>query len=211
MISNSSDLTWIKNSRGRINDTARIRLGRRYVPHYRSRPGAGHRRGRSRVYCDMASGRGSGIRRTVVGGFFVQETGLRNGACGADKFGFKDLAAVHWNLTAPTLYEHAIAAQAKARSSRAARSAPRPASIPAAARRTSSPSSMRSPRTRSGGTGTASSRRRTSTCCSPTSSSTPAARSSTRRTSTAAPIRNTASRRASSPSLPGTRCSSASC
>jgi phosphoenolpyruvate carboxykinase (ATP) len=40
----------------------------------------------------------------------VQETGLRNGAFGADKFGFKDLAAVHWNLTAPSLYEHAIAA-----------------------------------------------------------------------------------------------------
>src|SRR4030095_10162343 len=41
---------------------------------------------------------------------FVQETGLRNGAFGADKFGFKDLAAVHWNLLAPQLYEHAIAA-----------------------------------------------------------------------------------------------------
>ena len=39
----------------------------------------------------------------------MQETGLRNGAFGADKFGFKDLAAVHWNLTEPSLYEHAIA------------------------------------------------------------------------------------------------------
>ena len=29
----------------------------------------------------------------------MQETGVRNGAYGADKFGFKDLAAVHWNLT----------------------------------------------------------------------------------------------------------------
>ena len=28
----------------------------------------------------------------------MKETGLRNGAYGADKFGFKDLAAVHWNL-----------------------------------------------------------------------------------------------------------------
>src|SRR5262249_12220423 len=27
-----------------------------------------------------------------------------------DKFGFKDLAAVHWNLTEPLLYEHAIRA-----------------------------------------------------------------------------------------------------
>ncbi len=39
----------------------------------------------------------------------MKETGLRNGAHGADKFGFKDLAAVHWNLTEPALYEHAIA------------------------------------------------------------------------------------------------------
>jgi phosphoenolpyruvate carboxykinase (ATP) len=33
---------------------------------------------------------------------------LRNGAWGADKFGFRDLAAVHWNHTAPGLYEHAL-------------------------------------------------------------------------------------------------------
>ena len=41
----------------------------------------------------------------------MTETGLRNGAYGADKFGFKDLAWVHWNLDAPMLYEHAIAAR----------------------------------------------------------------------------------------------------
>ena len=35
----------------------------------------------------------------------MQETGLRNGAFGADKFGFQDLAGVHWNLTEPALYE----------------------------------------------------------------------------------------------------------
>jgi len=40
----------------------------------------------------------------------VQETGLRNSACGADRFGFKDLKAIHWNHTAPVLYEHAAAA-----------------------------------------------------------------------------------------------------
>ena len=40
----------------------------------------------------------------------MQETGLRNSAYGADKFGFKGLSAVHWNLTAPTLYEYAVAA-----------------------------------------------------------------------------------------------------
>ena len=38
----------------------------------------------------------------------MQESGVRNGAYGADKFGFKDLAAVHWNLIEPALYEHAI-------------------------------------------------------------------------------------------------------
>ncbi|MBI1204228.1 MAG: phosphoenolpyruvate carboxykinase [Rhodopseudomonas sp.] len=40
----------------------------------------------------------------------MQETGVRNSAFGADKFGLSDLAAVHWNLTAPTLYEHSIKA-----------------------------------------------------------------------------------------------------
>jgi phosphoenolpyruvate carboxykinase (ATP) len=34
---------------------------------------------------------------------------VRNGAYGADKFGLKDLTAVHWNLTEAPLYEHALA------------------------------------------------------------------------------------------------------
>jgi phosphoenolpyruvate carboxykinase (ATP) len=38
----------------------------------------------------------------------VQETGLRNRAYGADRFGFKGLTAVHWNHTAPFLYERAL-------------------------------------------------------------------------------------------------------
>ena len=38
----------------------------------------------------------------------MQETGLRNASYGADKFGFSDLAGVHWNLTEAPLYEHAI-------------------------------------------------------------------------------------------------------
>ena len=38
----------------------------------------------------------------------MQESGVRNGAHGADKFGFKGLAAVHWNLIEPALYEHAV-------------------------------------------------------------------------------------------------------
>jgi phosphoenolpyruvate carboxykinase (ATP) len=40
----------------------------------------------------------------------VQELGVRNSACGVDTFGFTGLQAVRWNLTAPALYEHAIAA-----------------------------------------------------------------------------------------------------
>src|SRR5438874_268623 len=39
---------------------------------------------------------------------FVKETGLRNSAQGADKFGFKDLDAIHWNLDPPQLYEHSV-------------------------------------------------------------------------------------------------------
>ena len=38
----------------------------------------------------------------------MKETGIRNGAFGADTFGFKGLKAVHWNLLEPPLYEHAI-------------------------------------------------------------------------------------------------------
>ena len=38
----------------------------------------------------------------------MKETGLRNAAYGADKFGLKDLKEVHWNLVEAPLYEHAI-------------------------------------------------------------------------------------------------------
>jgi phosphoenolpyruvate carboxykinase (ATP) len=41
----------------------------------------------------------------------LQETGVRNSAFGADKFGLTDLSEIHWNLTEPSLYEHAIAAR----------------------------------------------------------------------------------------------------
>jgi phosphoenolpyruvate carboxykinase (ATP) len=40
----------------------------------------------------------------------VQETGVRNQAYGADKFGLKGLKEVHWNLVDAPLYERAIAA-----------------------------------------------------------------------------------------------------
>ncbi len=39
----------------------------------------------------------------------MQETGVRNKAFGADRFGLRDLKEVHWNLTEAPLYEHAIA------------------------------------------------------------------------------------------------------
>jgi phosphoenolpyruvate carboxykinase (ATP) len=38
----------------------------------------------------------------------VKETGVHNGAFGADKFGFNDLREVHWNHGAPALYEFAL-------------------------------------------------------------------------------------------------------
>jgi phosphoenolpyruvate carboxykinase (ATP) len=39
----------------------------------------------------------------------VKDTGVHNGAFGADKFGFKKLSEVRWNLGAPALYEYALA------------------------------------------------------------------------------------------------------
>ena len=41
----------------------------------------------------------------------MNETGLRNSAHGAEKFGLHDLSGVHWNLPAEQLYEYAIAAK----------------------------------------------------------------------------------------------------
>ena len=38
----------------------------------------------------------------------MKETGVHNGAFGADKFGFKNLGEVHWNHSAPALYEYAL-------------------------------------------------------------------------------------------------------
>jgi phosphoenolpyruvate carboxykinase (ATP) len=59
----------------------------------------------------MLKGSGAAARpEAYAEGSFVQETGVRNSAYGADKFGFDGLAGVHWNLTEPRLYEHAIAA-----------------------------------------------------------------------------------------------------
>src|SRR5262249_9477408 len=47
----------------------------------------------------------------VAGGRSVAgETGVSDRASAADRFGFKDLRAIHWNLTAPSLYQRAIEA-----------------------------------------------------------------------------------------------------
>ena len=72
----------------------------------------------------------------------------------------------------PSSFTNTRSPRRKATWSRAARSAPRPASTPAARRRTSSSSATTPPRRRSGGRRTASSRRSSSTCCSTISSST---------------------------------------
>src|SRR6202047_2503807 len=50
------------------------------------------------------------LRVRVVGDPFVQETGVHNGAFGADKFGFKKLKGVNWNFGAPQLCEHSLVA-----------------------------------------------------------------------------------------------------
>ena len=66
----------------------------------------------------------------------MQETGIRNGAFGADKFGLKNLKQVHWNLGAPQLYQYSLAAGEAVLSNRT--SAPTPVISLAAPRRTSS-------------------------------------------------------------------------
>jgi phosphoenolpyruvate carboxykinase (ATP) len=38
------------------------------------------------------------------------ETGVRNSSAGCENFGFEELSALYWNLEAPQLYEHAMAA-----------------------------------------------------------------------------------------------------
>ncbi len=141
----------------------------------------------------------------------VNETGLRNGAHGADKFGFKDLAGVHWNLGAEQLYEYAIAAKEGhvveggafcAETGIHTGRSPKDKFVVCdaldreddlvgeqrqARARAVRGAARRLPRARQGQAALR------------------------RRTSTAAPIRSIASRRASSPNSPGTRCSSARC
>ncbi len=136
-----------------------------------------------------------------------------NAAHGADTFGFRKLKSVCWNLEAPRALSRSRSQSRRghARPGRRAR-APRPASIPAARPRTSSSSATRPPRTsvwwENNGAITP---RAVRHAAGRLPRRMPRARSSSRRTSTAAPTRRTASRRASSPNTPGTRCSSATC
>ena len=58
------------------------------------------------------------------------EQGFRNPECGADKFGFKKLHAIHWNLLEPELYECAL------NGGEAQDSAPKPVCTRAAAPKT---------------------------------------------------------------------------
>src|SRR5438477_8524415 len=72
-------------------------------------------RGRKAIFKVTATeARLSGIRAIETRGFeedsSVQETGVRNGAFGADRFGLKNLKRVHWNLRAPQLYQYSLAA-----------------------------------------------------------------------------------------------------
>ena len=127
----------------------------------------------------------------------MKETGVRNGAHGAEKFGLKDLAAIHWNLSDTILVEHAIAdgegqlvqggafcAETGAHTGRS----PKDKFVVADALA-----------------------RKNFNCCSTISLRMPKARLSTPRISTAAPTRNTASKSASTTSSPGIRCSSVRC
>jgi len=64
---------------------------------------ASPRGGRSR-------GTGNDFGPVVMWRSSVKETGLRNTAYGADKFGFAGVKAIHWNVSEPALYEFAISA-----------------------------------------------------------------------------------------------------
>src|SRR6201985_2576356 len=66
------------------------------------------REGYSAVTARAARRRHRARTSWVRGRVFVQETGVHNGAFGADKFGFKKLKGVNWNFGAPQLYEHSL-------------------------------------------------------------------------------------------------------
>src|SRR3981081_2080081 len=57
----------------------------------------------------MARSAESGFCEAERAGVSGEATWLRKSAHGADKFGLKYLAGVHWNLPAEQLYEYALA------------------------------------------------------------------------------------------------------
>src|SRR5215471_14220097 len=69
-------------------------------------PGVPHAGPRTAQIGNFGGAAGRGCMRRLQ----VKETGVRNGAIGADKFGFDGLEAVHWNLTEPRLYEFSVRA-----------------------------------------------------------------------------------------------------
>jgi hypothetical protein len=81
----------------------------------RRSPVLGRRTEAGRLYSEVtaAAARLSGIALEIRGfeeDSSLQETGVHNGAFGADKFGLRKLKGVNWNFGAPQLYEHALAA-----------------------------------------------------------------------------------------------------
>ena len=99
------------NRRAGINSTIACGLGRAFDPHYRSRA-------RGRVPSSVRpcpktrrQGGSSGGSRLRSGGLPCRKRVCGTAPTAPINFGFKDLAAVHWNLTAPQLYEHAIQAR----------------------------------------------------------------------------------------------------
>src|SRR5688572_3603491 len=92
----------VRPSSGRLLRRLASALAGRAFP-----PIARELKGHAVIVCSRAETRQQGrevrLRLDGRGGVLVQETGLRNRGYGADKFGFEDLSAVHWNLTAPVL------------------------------------------------------------------------------------------------------------
>ena len=129
----------------------------------------------------------------------------------SEMFPLSAAAKVHHNTREAELIEEAIRrGEARFAATGSAGGGDRRA-YRAAPCRTSSPFAMPPPRRPSGGTTTSRCRPSSSSCCGPTSARTPSRASCSCRTSTPAPIPRIGSMPASSPSTPGTRCSSATC
>ncbi len=140
----------------------------------------------------------------------MDDIGVFNGAFGADTFGFRNLKRVNWNLEAPSLYEHALQrgeAQLAAGGALVAETGIHTGRSP------KDKFVVRSPETENEvwwDNNGAISQAQFDTLYEDFLAHA-RARSCTPRTSTAVPTRRTASGPGSTPSMPGTRCSSATC